>query len=508
MARLKLHQPEKYRVIPGDGLAIGFCTAWNEPELVFKRLSNEKIVIAILGTLYSRQGVNIILRNLALNPTICHLVLWANGPLSNTEFGQVGWKILKHLWQTGLDDTWAISQTTFKIDDQIDRAVIEKIRTNVELHDWSKDDFETVRANVVKLKTDKGTYMEAIEFPEAKLDETATFPSEEVGWLVRGSGIVASWQKAIERIMRYGTIKGTQYGYKQRELIGLTWVSKEENSSKADLELSKDWPDELAEVTGATDKAISQYHEVFLSPEPPEGVSYTYGNRFRRYPDGDSTFDQIQEVLIKQLRSSVDSRRAVATTMIPSIDKDSKEPPCITQIQAIQSNGQLHLLATVRSHDMFKAAIPNAFGLRTIQQEIVSALDDLEPGYLQITSQSAHIYEQDWDNASKLVKCTVWEHPPATVFNPIDEADRRGNLLIRLESNQIVVNLQGPQGEELFKLDGTTAKEIGRKLGQLDLLSRPEHYLDIGSELAKAELALKNEFEYIQDRPLSLNIYK
>jgi|SRR3989344_1247905 len=504
MATLKLHQPDKYRIFPGDGLTIGFCTAWNEPELVLKRLENERAVIAILGTLYSRQGVNIILRNLALNPTICHLVLWANGPLSNTEFGQVGWKILKLLWENGLDDSGVIGGTTFKIDDQIDQAVIEKVRTNVELHDLSSDDLETVKAKLVKLKVEQSAYMESVDFPEAKLDESATFPSEEVGWLVRGNSIVESWQKAIERIMRYGTIKGTQYGYKQRELIGLTWVSKETDPSSPNLALARDWPTELAEVTGATAKSISQYHEVFLSPVPPEGVSYTYGNRLRRYPHSNTTFDQIQEVLIKQLKSSIDSRRAVATTMIPSIDKDSKEPPCITQIQVLQSNGRIHLLATVRSHDMFKAAIPNAFGLRTIQQEIVSALDGLQAGFLQITSQSAHIYEQDWENASKLVKCAVWERPPATVFNPLDEADPRGNLLIRLENNQIVVNLQGPQGEELFKLEGATAKEVGRKLGQLDLLSNSGHYLDIGSELAKAEIALKNYLDYIQDRPLSL----
>ena len=58
--------------------------------------------------------------------------------------------------------------------------------------------------------------------------------------------------------------------------------------------------------------------------------------------NGKNTLDQIEEVIIKQLKDSPDSRRAIATTLVPEIDAFSKEPPCITQLQALQSRGKLH----------------------------------------------------------------------------------------------------------------------------------------------------------------------
>jgi thymidylate synthase len=238
-----------------------------------------------------------------------------------------------------------------------------------------------------------------------------------------------------------------------------------------------------------------------LSPELPAGISYTYGNRLMRYPLNNKKLDQIEEVIIKQLEDSPDSRRAVATTLVPEIDAFSKEPPCITQLQALQSRGKLHFLATVRSHDIFKAAIPNAFGLRILQKRVCEKLG-FELGQLQITSQSAHIYEQDWDNADKLVKCAFWEKEPDLNFNPNTQKDPRGNMIINIKDGKINVNFQSPQGDELMNLEGKTAKEIMVKISQLELLSKSGHLLDIGAELQKSEIALNNNLEYDQDKAI------
>lgn len=225
------------------------------------------------------------------------------------------------------------------------------------------------------------------------------------------------------------------------------------------------------------------------------------------YPIGDKKLDQIEEVIIKQFKDSPDSRRAVATTLVPSIDAFSKEPPCITQLQALQSRGKLHFLATVRSHDIFKAAIPNAFGLRILQKKVSEKLG-FELGQLQITSQSAHIYEQDWNNAYQLIKCAFWEKTPSLIFDENSQSDPRGYMIIKLENNKITVDFYGPQGENLMNFEGKTAKEIMKKIAQLDILGGPDHLLDIGAELQKAEIALSNNLEYNQDKPLNFQIWK
>ena len=498
---VSLYQPEKYKVYLGSGKSIGFCTIWNEAEAVFGKSKILQEKTAILGTLYSRSGVNIVLRNLALNPQIRKIVLWGNGGLSNTQFGLMGKSLIEKIWNEGIDSDGIVGGTKFKLEKEIDAEIVKKIIGNVELIDISHLLFEEAEKYIEKIEAVGEPYMEPIKFPEAVLEKVETFPSEEVGWLARGKTIIEAWTRVVERIMRYGLIKGTQYGYQQRELIGVTWVISDENPDKPDLLLALEWPEELQKVTGATEKDIKEYYSVFLSPEPPTGISYTYGNRLMRYPLNDRKLDQIEEVIIKQLKDSPDSRRAVATTLVPEVDAFSKEPPCITQLQALQSRGKLHFLATVRSHDIFKAAIPNAFGLRILQKRVCEKLG-FELGYLQITSQSAHIYEQDWNNAYQLVKCAFWERTPSLVFDPDTQRDIRGYLIIKVKDGKIFADFQGPQGEDLMNFEGETAKEIMKKIAQLEILSRTDHLLDIGAELQKAEIALKQGLDYNQDKSL------
>ena len=498
----ELYQPNKYRVYQGGGTGIGFCTAWNEPELIFKKSKPIQSKVSILGTLYSRQGVNVILRNLALNPSIRKVFLWANGPLSNTEFGKMGWLLLKKIWSDGIENDGKVRGTNLKIEKEIDGGALEKIRGNVELVDINDRGFDDAEAEVAAASASPKPYMDPVSFPDPVPEKIDVFPSEEVGWLIRGRGVLDAWTRLVERIMRYGTMKGTQYGYGQRELVGATWVIREEDPVHPDLSLADDWPKELREVTGATETSIKEYHAVFLSPEPPKGVAYTYGNRLMRYPDGKGgAIDQLKEVIIAQFKDSWDTRRAVATTMVPPVDKNSKEPPCITQIQAIQANGRLHLLVTNRSHDIFKAAIPNAFGLRMVQKALAEELQ-FPLGQLQITSQSAHIYEQDWENASQLVRCRFWERSPDLVFDPAIHGDPRGNVVISIEGEKIVAVLQGGEGVELARIEGKTAAEVGLKITHLDLLSRHDHLIDVGIQLEKAEIAMKKNLTFQQDKQL------
>jgi len=51
-------------------------------------------------------------------------------------------------------------------------------------------------------------------------------------------------------------------------------------------------------------------------------------------------------------------------------------------------------------------------------------------------------------------------------------------------------------------IKGKTAREMYAKIVEMDLVTRLDHAAYLGSELAKAEIALKTGKEYIQDRPL------
>ncbi len=491
-----LYKLDNFKVHIGAGEHIGFCTCWNEPTAILKAVPYVQEKCALIGTLYSRQGINIMLRNLALNPTIRRLYTWGNGNLSQTKFGLMGKDALYALWKSGITDDRTISGTNFKLEKEIDLEILKTIIDNVELVDISECSLNALAEHIEDPQKD--AYMEPIRFPDAEPEATDTFPSEEVGWVVRGKGVIDTWQKVVHRIMTYGTVKGQQSGSLQKELIGVTWVVADEDPLNPVI--PAEWPQGLREAVSATQEAIEQYHEVFLSPQKPEGVSYTYGNRLMAYPNGADSIDQIEEMIIANFRKSPDTRRGVATTLVPHIDTKSDEPPCLTQLQFLQSRGALHALATFRSHDIFKAAIPNAFGLRKLQKRVCDELG-FSLGCLQITSQSAHVYEADWLDAKKLVECAFWQRDPEMVFYAQD-ADPRGNLLIHVIEGEIEIALMSPEGAELWKVKGPSARYIQKKLGQLDLLLQPEHLIDIGMELQKAQIAKEKGLAYVQDRPL------
>ncbi len=495
----KLYLPDKYKVWLGEGVSIGFCTLWNEPEKLINAHPDLLKKAALIGTLYSRQGVNILLRNLALNPQITTLYLWNHGALSCSPFGVSGREILLALWHDGVTEDRVVVGTDFKIEKEIDIEVVKKIIAHVNLIETTDEDLSIFVSELTD--TPALPYMEPVRFAEAVPEVIDVFPSEHIGFVVRGNGVLSTWTRVVDRIMRYGTIKGTQYGTKQRELIGVTWVVDDEDPDNPMIE--SDLPSSVRQTIGLSMNAINHYKSVFLSADMPQGVTYTYGNRLMRYPTTQGDVDQIKEIIIKSLNDSLDTRRAIATTLVPAIDKDSKEPPCITHIQLLYSNKKLHMLVTARSHDIFKAALPNAFGLRALHKKIATEVG-VPMGSLQITSQSAHIYEGEWDDAKKLVECAIWEREPHAVFDPVISADKRGMFVISTKDKKITAYFKTPSGDELLTVSGKTASEVAKKIAQLELIILPEHLLDIGAELQKAEIAIMHDLPYTQDKPLPI----
>ncbi|MEK7108267.1 MAG: thymidylate synthase [Patescibacteria group bacterium] len=498
---MDLFLPNKYPVTEGMGLSVGFCTVWNKPEVALAAAPDLLRKSAIVGTLYSRQGVNPLLRNLALNPQIRTLALWGFGSLSNTPFGKSGTNILQALWKHGIGKDGIIPEVDFQIEPEINPKVVEQILSNVELLDLSTVE---LKAAVDKLPSHVAEpYMAPVAFDPPAPRPVATLPHETVGFTVRGQTVLDAWQQAVLHVMRYGVVKGTQYGMEQRELPAVQWVV-ENQQGLFPTDVPEDWPKELRETVGVTKDAIEAYHQIFLSREPKPGIAYTYGSRLRQWKlDGVNTaVDQVVTGLIGNLANSPDSRRAVATTLVPAIDATAKEPPCLISVQCLQSLDKLHLFATFRSQDIFKAAIPNAFGLLALQREITEATG-FAPGSLCIQSVSAHIYEGDFDHAKKLIDCSFLDRAPKRVWEAKD-ADPRGSFIVRLEDGEIVAEHQGPDGAMLGEYRGKTAKDISLKVSQLALVSQVGHALDLGHELQKAEHAIKLGVAYGQDQPLKL----
>ena len=88
------------------------------------------------------------------------------------------------------------------------------------------------------------------------------------------------------------------------------------------------------------------------------------------------------------------------------------------------------------------------------------------------------------------------------------EIDPRGYFLIKVDSktNQICVGFCSfPENLMQKQIIGKTALDIINTLVRENLVSSLQHAGDLGIELCKAELALRYQWEYIQDKELNLD---
>ncbi len=435
------------------------------------------------------------LRNLALNPWVDTIYVWANSTLSNTPIGAAGHGLLKRVWENGVSADGIVVGTDDTVHKEIDTKTIMTILKNVKLIDISEKSVE----ELLELKASKkvSTYMKPIDFPEPQRSEFACLPSEEVNFSVRGRTVLEAWTKVVDRIIRYGADKKTEYGNQQKELQLVSWTIENEN---VDDFYVGDLPKKVANHIGLDEISRKHYKKIFLSGEKPNNVAYTYGNRLFDFPGG---IDQV-DFIIKKLKEEPSTRRALATVYAPTIDTLHSSPPCMSLMQVlVTGKNKLNMFVTFRSHDIFKAAIPNAYGLLCLHAQICEQVG-MERGTMTIQSQSAHIYEEDWNMAGDLLKCQMW-NKVKTYFDEHTDIDPRGYVRIRTIDEKICVELVSPNGEVLYENNGKSARDVAMHIGRLDLLSKSTHYVDVSIELAKAELAMKSGQVYVQDRPLVLN---
>ncbi len=159
-------------------------------------------------------------------------------------------------------------------------------------------------------------------------------------------------------------------------------------------------------------KKVKIIYDVKQLTDVDLGFIYTYFERLRKrwsrlskHPfqslEGceitDSEYiDQIAEV-IKILNKNKNTRRAVCTTWIPSVDLRKEECPCLNWLVFYNINGRLNLSTGFRSHDIGGAVVENWYGLARLL-EYVALRTGLEIGSLTTISINAHynkLFEED-----------------------------------------------------------------------------------------------------------------
>jgi thymidylate synthase len=488
-----LHKPNQ--LIFGRGQT-AVITGWTIKQAIAKHLhSNE---YAVIGQLYSpTRGINLLIRNLLANPHVRFLVaLTATKEDKNAGGCECLLDFFRHGFVEGKSDTgkicWVIdSKHPGYIDIEIDATTLEQLRRSLlvkEAHSISEA-VEGVKSFAQSKANEP--WGSPLDFPMSSVVPTV-LPGPRYGHRIEGKTIAETWVKIIHRIKTTGTIRPTGYDGQWQELIDLMAIVTNEPEDFY-------FPD--PNYLPCDRAFIQEYISQILDDAPNrEGVKYTYGQRLRSWFGK----DQIEQV-IQKLVDDIDSARAVMSLWDVQDHEANNSPPCLNHIWLRVVERELSLTATFRSNDMFSAWPANALGLRALQQHIRDAIAtcseyNLNMGPLITISQSAHIYDDCWENADNLIQS---QYPK--ICKQRDYADPSGSFVISVQDDKIIVEHMTPgSGETINCYCGKSAMQLYRQIAVNCPSLQVEHAMYLGTELQKAEIAISVQQGsiYHQDKPL------
>jgi thymidylate synthase len=478
------------QLICGTGQT-AIVTGWTVKKLVEKYLEPHEF--AVIGQLYSpTRGINLLIRNLLVNPHVRFLVVInATREDRNAGASECLLDFFRQGFEAGNSDVgrrcWMIrSAIPGYIDAEVEAGALQKLRQSIEWVEVSSIADAVTQTKAFAARETILPWGKPLEFPLATTQPT-TLPGPRYGHRVEGKTIAETWVKIIHRIKTTGTIRPTGYDGYWQELVDLMAVVTDEPDGFYFPEpnyLPVDRP------------FISEYIAQILDDAPyREGVKYTYGQRLRSWFGR----DQIEQVIHK-LIGEIDAASAVMSLWDVK-DHDVGGSPCLNHIWLRVVDNELSLTAIFRSNDMFSAWPANAMGLRALQQHIRDAIAtrssfDLRLGPLITLSQSAHIYDDTWDNASELINQQYKK-----ILNRRDYHDPCGNFLIEVDGEEVVAIQTTPgSGEVTVSYRGREPLKLIRDICSHSPALQPEHAGYLGMEIQKAFSCIKESREYFQDQ--------
>ncbi|GCL44069.1 thymidylate synthase [Dolichospermum planctonicum] len=489
------HKPNQ--LIYGSGQT-AVITGWTVKEAIYKHL--QKNEYAVIGQLYSpTRGINLLIRNLLLNPHVRYLVILnATKEDKNAGACQCLGDFFRHGVEESISDigrkSWVIrSLIPGYIDIDIDINALEKLRHSVEIQEAISISDAVEKIKYYGNKEIVAPWGTPLQFP-MNIVASNVFPGTRYGHRIEGKTIAETWVKIIHRIKTTGTIRPTGYDGTWQELIDLMAIITDEPDNFYFPE-----PNYLPIDRSFLEEYISQ---ILDNTTNQEGVKYTYGQRLRSWFGR----DQIEQV-IEKLAHDINSARAVMSLWDASQDHNDN-PPCLNHIWVRIVDNELSLTATFRSNDMFSAWPANAMGLRALQKYIYNALINktdhiLKMGALITISQSAHIYDDCFENVANIISSQY-----SKIAQRKDYFDPAGSFIITIQNNQIIVEHTTPgSGEVVNCYSGKSAHKLSQQIFTDSPGLQVSHAMYLGVELQKAEMAflMKEQFIYEQDKPLKKN---
>lgn len=475
---------------------VGVAVMWTERHVVADLLKD--LNYCAIGNLYSSAGISAMIRNVYANPVIRKIILWG------ADLSRSGQALLS-LMQNGVDHDFYIvgDEKKGQIEKEIGRDYIDTFRKSVKVVNLRGRPVSELLRTVSDLSdVSKEPFDEPKVFPTSR-PKPFTYPSEQMGFRIHGDTAAQTWLKILQNIMRYGRNKTTRYTQENelKELLNVMAIVYNEDPNHP----------YLPHFFPFTQKDLDIYYPQVLSAKQIPGIAYTYGQRLRAH-DG---VDQIAKI-IELIKTRPFSKKMVAFTANVTEDwnqVNKGDTPCLTQVIFSIQDGKLFCTTHFRSQDMVHGWPRNVFSLRKLQKMVADETGYPMGAFVMIT-HSAHIYSDDYALVEKIL-AENYEKELGYTSRSMFEEDPRGNMTIEIEeikkpnrvgrphkyatlapldpSYEIVARLYAPNGGLLLKeWRGKTAMEVYIAMVNIgDYLTLPSHLIYIGSELQRAEYAIK-----------------
>ena len=502
---------------------IAIATLWTPKKLFSDKLDKSKY--CVIGQLYTKRGVNFLLRNILANPVINTIVICGQDLMEAS-------LSLKGLIENGVEQLGdgklkVTGVESGYIDEQISKEAIEAFRKNVKLIDLTGtvkyEEIETaVNSNFNKISP----WANSEIFPDPDPASADSFPSELDLMKISRPTIGEAWVQVLKHMLKFGresepVLFRRNDGSIVKELNNLCVV--------VDDECPED--PQIYDFFNFTKTDLDNYYKGFFNPKR-NSESYTYGERIFNYFDdlivqiyekklfswfGERTkkylefggYNQLEHAVIRKLKRFKFDKGALVSLWNPLIDnfniKDRREVPCLVQLQfAVFRYGdkyKLHLTAYFRNNDMFGAWPLNAFALRKLQKQVVDQLPEVDSmGPLITISSIAQLYEDAFAPASEIVEKND---------KYFCKFDGRGNYTVEVVEDDIKVMHITPTGlvlKEYIKdgKDNKVAMKLCNEIIKNEGISDLGAAADLGRQLAKAETAVKLGLTFEQDQQLKL----
>jgi thymidylate synthase len=495
MEFIPLYFGDKLTVVNPRGV-IGVVTLWSKPEYVMARFREAGVnldpatsPIAVFGTLYGN-GLRELLRNLLYNPQIQVLLVCGHDRSGSKED-------LKSFFEHGLEEFPAffkykspeqninvaparIRQTQRIIDDLVKPGDFTHPPQIVKLGDpRDADILEKIRNLLDSFESEVLPAMARQNIPLPEV-EVPYFPGNPRAHQVVRESPLEAWLDLLFLITRFGRRVTLKKG-ERLELQNVKVVV--ENPQKASRE-------DLLQVNLDPDR-LDCYCQNFLNGELRPDEAYTYGHRLRTYFKLDAV-----EVLSERLKRDPEDRKAYFTLWDNTRDLTARESrPCFVSAFFRKFEDKLTLTATFRTHNAMDAWLLNFYGMMALQEAVLKAVNKdigeearMLPGAITVFSHSISIDPRELDRALAVVEKRKWKM----------HLDPMGYFRVTLDGNEILVEHRA-EDVTLKEYRGRTAVGLQHQIARDVAISDINHAMYLGRQLAKAEMALKDGREFVQD---------